>query len=133
MKKNDVKHALDGHPNAAEIMAVLESPTEPHEAYERKAGWVVGSGEIIPTQDTGDHIDTAHRLPHWNCGFDATLYIRHNSRQKKKRARHGLQFLERPHRKGRFVRVNLPNVRKKIKSQYFAQVQAEANGEQWNP
>jgi hypothetical protein len=135
MTPEEIKAALAGHENAQAIMDVLESPTEVHEAYDRKRGYVVGQDFLNGSHtepESGEVVHNVHRLPHWRDGFTAEAFEAHQARQRDKRDREGLAFLERPHRKGRFTRTG-PKTQAKVNTQYLAQLEAENNGETYTP
>lgn len=130
MKDSEIAKALEGHPNAAEILEVLGE--DPEENHDRREGYVVGSGDDWLESATGHPELMVHQLSHWKGGWDAEQFERHQSRHKSLRATHGLQFLERPNHKGRYVRRG-PKVRAQIQENYREQVKAEQEGETWQP
>jgi len=116
--------ALSGHPNAQEILEVLESPVEPWEETDRKKGYIVDYDlreDTVPCEREG--IATVHRLKHWQ-NRDIQGLIEHIERQRIHRARWGLEFLERPNRKGPYATTG-PSARKKVKEAYIEQHRAE--------
>ena len=136
MKRDKIMQALAGHPNAAEILAVLDSPVEANEHPDRVKGYVVGYGDAWvdngDTSDWGEPMHTTHRLRHWEGGFDPEGFLRHDQRCREARAQHGLQFLQRPNNMGPYIRRG-PSTQRKIQEAYKAQVEAEKNGEEWKP
>jgi hypothetical protein len=134
VKQSDIEKALAGHKNALEILEVLNSPVEEYEMADRKQGYVVGNAALFGAQENaqGNALACGRKDKHWMYGFDPEGHKRHNERQKDRRARHGLQFLERPNRKGRFIRMGA-KTRAKVREQYNEQVKAEENGENWQP
>lgn len=122
MKRKQILEALEGHENAAEILAVLDE--DPAHDEDRKKGYVVGEGGLwLEGANTGEPEHTVHRLAHWEGGWDAEQHQRHDERQRAARASHGLQFLEKPNRKGKWGLR--PSSRKKCLEQYREQVREE--------
>ena len=118
--------ALKGHPEAAAIMAVLQSPTEPGDMQDRKQGHSVSmAADGVPDVDTGEMLE--HQLfdvvllKHWRGGFDPLEYKVHLERQATRARWHDLGFLLRPNRKGPSAKVT-PSVRRKVLKAYKDQV-----------
>ena len=133
------RKALEGHPNAKEIMAVLESEVEPCEAREWRSGYVTCSVDAFPSGGLREPTEgceghhTIHKLSHWRgkqetdrtgapkgSKFIVETFMRHDETQKKARAQHGLEFLQRPNRRGPYVRVN-PRVKRLVNEAYLKQ------------
>ena len=133
--------ALKGHPNMAEILEVLESETEPYEYNDWHNGYVIGylSPNADPaTLESGGNYLT-HTLDHWKGTQDTdstgaprgTLFKldsfkRHEEAHREARAQHGLEFLQRPHRKGPYVRLG-PKTRSLVNEAYLKQ-----HSEEWS-
>ena len=103
------REALLGHPQAPEILEVLESPVESWECDERKKGYVINSPAAHdPEASLGDPSVqlTVHRLSQWERAKGAgDAIVRHNEEQRALRARWGLEFLQRPNGKGPYLRT----------------------------
>jgi hypothetical protein len=132
--KEELK-ALEGHPHREEILALLGEPVEAHGSQERRSGCVV-SCEI--PEEEGEAIYTVHMDKHWNkplqrdpsgkplgTTFDPLLWSATDARRKTRRARQGLEFMERPHRKGPW-NLDRPTSRKKALQAYKEQAAQEA-------
>ncbi len=118
------KEALRDHPRAQEIMEVLESPVESWESDERKKGYVINSPAAHdPEAGPGDPSVqlTVHRLSQWErAKGDAGAIVRYSEEQKALRARHGLEFLQRPNGKGPYLRTGRVT-RDKVNAAYLKQ------------
>ncbi len=103
------REALRDHSHAPEIMEVLNSPVDSWESDERKKGYVVNSPAAHdPEYDPDDYSVqlTVHRLSQWERSKgDAGAIVRYSEEQRALRARWGLEFLQRPHGKGPYVRT----------------------------
>ena len=132
MNQSDIDKALEGHENAAAIHEVLALPTEPEHHNDRHNGYIVGTGELLEISEgrEGDPLHTTHTLAHWQGPWDPEAFKRHQIRQLEKRAREGLGFLEKPHRKGRYKSLR-PSTRAKVKEAYNEQVEKEHEGQDY--
>jgi len=116
---------LRGHPNAAAILEVLAEPVDAQDSNERKNGYVVGQGDYwLEGANEGDPLHTTHTLAHWQGGWDAEQFHKHEANAAKAKATHGLGFLQRPHGKGPYLRTG-PKTRKLVLEAYAAQVALE--------
>ena len=137
------QRALLGHPNMAEILAVLESPVEPRDCNDWRNGYVVYNLQVEDHTTIGlaeeEGQRTVHTLDHWRgpqdtddtgaprgTRFDLGAYNRHESAQREARAKHGLEFLQRPHRKGPYVRTG-SKTRALVNAAYIEQHNTEWN------
>ena len=122
------REALRGHPKAPEILEVLESPVESWESDERKKGYVINSPAAQdPEYHPGDPSVqlTVHRLSQWERAKGAGgAIVRHNEEQRALRARWGLEFLQRPHGKGPYLRTGRVT-RAKVNAAYLEQHRRE--------
>lgn len=141
MKQKEIEKALEGHENREEILALLAESVDPMDHNDRKNGYIVGQqGSTSEESDVdwieggtiGDPLHTTHRLAHWESGFDAEQHARHDRKHSEARAKHGLQFLERPNGKGRYA-TRGPKARAQIQENYREQIKAEQEGEHWSP
>ena len=118
------REALRDHPKAQEILEVLESPVESWESDERKKGYVVNSPAAHDAEyDPGDTSVqlTVHRLAQWErAKGDAGAIERYSEVQRALRARWGLEFLQRPHGKGAYLRTGRVT-RDKVNAAYLKQ------------
>lgn len=136
--KEELK-ALEGHLNRLDILEVLESPVEPYEQNDWHNGYLIQS---MPDNVDTDCFDApnylTHTLDHWKgkqgrnsigapigTMFKVDGFRRHEEAQKEARAQHGLEFLQRPHRKGPYVRMG-PKTRKLVNEAYIRQ-----HNEEW--
>ena len=103
------REALRDHPQAPEILEVLESPVESWESDERKKGYVINSPAAQdPEYNLGDPSVqlTVHRLSQWERHQgEASAIVRYSEEQRALRARWGLEFLRRPNGKGPYLRT----------------------------
>jgi hypothetical protein len=127
------RESLRDHPKAREILEVLESPVESWESDERKKGYVVNSPAAHdPEAHLGDPSVqlTVHRLSQWERHRgDAGAIVRYSEDQKAKRAKHGLEFLQRPNGKGPYLRTGRVT-RAKVNAAYLEQHRREWKGPQ---
>ena len=120
MDHKETLKALEGHPQALEILEVLKAPVDPREAYDWREGYVVDAPFSVDHESTCEGIETVHRLSGWKGGWNPEEHRNRDTRAKKKRALHGLEFMNKPHRNGRYEK-NTPSNRRKVLKAYMEQ------------
>jgi hypothetical protein len=124
MKHDDLMKLLKDHPHKEEILLTLGTPVEPWETEDYRSGYFVKAPYSMDDASPCEGQSTVHRLPHWKGGFKSDLYAEHVKRQGAKRALHGLEFMEKPNRNGRYEKAG-PSNKAKVSAAYLKQHREE--------
>jgi len=127
LKLSVAAKACEGHPNAAEIMAVLSGEEDYNKDIRKGAQVPVDVlpeplGDIELPEAMAFRVST---LSHWKYGFCAVGWKLFNAKHRESRDWHGLGFCLRAGGKGRYAKPLSPSVRRKVRVAYAAQVAEE--------